>query len=361
MKQAGYESAKAKEEQPMLDFLFGVTHPSHWHDLNMIDHRDHYSFLARLLGSTIVSYIGEEIGAGFWFNVECLVKGRIIKYGIISIDALCRDLNDWQSLYAAGRLHKPVKILRDEARVRIACQVNLRSALRTSLLLLPRNFHKRDLYETITSLSYRGDVRMKYAENPKKIKNIVEGQYDLFDKLYSPFINRFEGSLLSVAQNGNIEQSQNPKEKGLTVRKLPPGLKNRIRRRYGSLVLDKDAQQLIEEAVEADRQGIETEISSQENESREDGFADHNREAHGLKRETEILNRLQRKRETLLEQALWTTIAQQHDFDASIVSGLQDIVSKPASRQSFKGIISVGPSKGVRYVWPKVKKRFGII
>ena len=73
LKQAGYSS----KDKPMLDFLFGVTHPSHWHDLNMQDHRDHYAFLARLLGSSIVSWIGVNTGAGLWFNVECVVNGRV--------------------------------------------------------------------------------------------------------------------------------------------------------------------------------------------------------------------------------------------------------------------------------------------
>ena len=36
----------------------------------------------------------------------------------ISLDTLKRDLSEWDTLYLAGRLHKPVKILRDETAVR---------------------------------------------------------------------------------------------------------------------------------------------------------------------------------------------------------------------------------------------------
>ena len=35
----------------------------------------------------------------------------MIKYGVVSIDKLCKDLIDWETLYIAGRMHKPVNII----------------------------------------------------------------------------------------------------------------------------------------------------------------------------------------------------------------------------------------------------------
>jgi len=61
--QDGYSSVK----KPMIDFLFAVSHPSHWHSINMSQFPGHYPLLSRTLGSDFVSRV-QGISPGLWFN-----------------------------------------------------------------------------------------------------------------------------------------------------------------------------------------------------------------------------------------------------------------------------------------------------
>src|SRR3978361_1307305 len=172
----------------MIDFIFGVSYTQHWHSLNLTQHRDHYSALGSL-GSGATSWVQDKLGAGVYFNPYVTVNGTLIKYGVVNLDTLCTDLSEWTTLYLAGRLHKPVKILRDDPRVRLANQDNLIFALRTALLLLPSDFNEHQLYGTIASISYMGDPRMSLpTENPNKVANIVLNQLPNFRRLYAPLI-----------------------------------------------------------------------------------------------------------------------------------------------------------------------------
>lgn len=218
----------------MLDFIFAVSHPSHWHSININQHKDHYSLISRMFGSNVISIMQEKVGAGVWFNVECVVRGRIIKYGVISVDALVKDLMDWDTLYLAGRMQKPLHILRDEPRIRLANQVNLSSAVRAALLLLPETFNEEDLYQEIAGLSYRGDFRMRVGENPNKIKNIVASQGDNFATLYAPILQSFNKhiSFLGPEGSGSIRQDVDPRAKAQLARRLPARLKAMLKEQY---------------------------------------------------------------------------------------------------------------------------------
>lgn len=77
-----------------------------------------------------------------------------------------------------------MKILRDDARVRLANQVNLTEAVRVALLTLPEKFSEQELFERIAGISYVGDFRMIVGENPNKVRNIVEAQLSHFHRLY---------------------------------------------------------------------------------------------------------------------------------------------------------------------------------
>ncbi|KAI1352033.1 mitochondrial matrix Mmp37 [Xylaria sp. FL0043] len=232
---------KAQNGSPkMIDFIFGVSHTQHWHSLNLSQHRDHYSALGSL-GSGAVSYVQDKWGAGVYFNPYVTVDGIQIKYGVVNLDTLCRDLSEWDSLYLAGRLHKPVKILRDDPRVRLSNQINLLSALRTALLLLPPTFTEQELYATIAGISYLGDPRMALpTENPKKVSNIVSHNMLNFRRLYAPLVEALPNIIFNDPSCKNtdwinntdavlkLEQDMDPVKRGNMVRRLPKAFRSKL-------------------------------------------------------------------------------------------------------------------------------------
>lgn len=239
-------STMQKGKNKMIDFIFGVSYTQHWHSLNLQQHRDHYSAVGSL-GSSFVSRIQDKWGAGVYFNPYITVNGTLIKYGVVNLDTLCRDLSQWDTLYLAGRLQKPVKILRDDPRVRLANQVNLISAVRTALLLLPPAFSEQDLYGTIAGISYLGDPRMSLpAENPNKIGNIIKHQLPNFRRLYAPLIENlpnvsFKDPRCSSPDwiddphtNAQLAQDMDPVKRGNMVRRLPKSFREKLYFQYQS-------------------------------------------------------------------------------------------------------------------------------
>ena len=64
----------------------------------------------------------------------------MIKYGVIGTQLLYDDLQHWDSLYIAGRMQKPVLMLKDYAKLPMARKNNLDAAFTMALLLLPDSF-----------------------------------------------------------------------------------------------------------------------------------------------------------------------------------------------------------------------------
>lgn len=224
----------------MIDMMYGVSYTQHWHSLNLQQHRDHYSFLGSL-GSAAVSRIQDDFGAGVYFNPYITINGTLIKYGVVNLDTLSRDLSTWDTLYLAGRLQKPVKILRDNPRIRLANQVNLISAIRVAMLMLPESFTERDLYMAIAGISYLGDPRMRFwAENPQKVKNIVDHQLPSFRQLYHPLIEDLPNADYVDARRKSanwmrdddadckMQQDMDPVKRGNMVRRLPSAFRKKL-------------------------------------------------------------------------------------------------------------------------------------
>jgi len=53
-----------------------------------------------MLGSDYVSAV-QSVSPGVWFNTLVPMNGVIIKYGVTTVDNLCSDLLNWNTLYLA--------------------------------------------------------------------------------------------------------------------------------------------------------------------------------------------------------------------------------------------------------------------
>jgi len=300
--QDGYADSSSfseKPQTPMLDFMFAVTHPAHFHSINMQQHPSHYPLHARMLGSSYVSRI-EEIGPGVWFNAYIPMNDVTIKYGVTTVDNLCSDLLNWRTLYLAGRMHKPLRIIKDDARVRLTQQVNLTSAVRAVLLTLPEEFSENQLFEGIAGISYSGDPRMILpAEDRGKVGNIVRKQSPQFKELYHRLVVGLPGVHWSE-HSSVIQQDVSARARSAHLRKLPSNLLTGVKNNYSRRLLDHE--------LEAD------------------------------------------------EDAYWVHLAGDEHLAEVLVDEMNRIVRYPAAVQSLKGLASVGLGKSLRYSAAKIGK-----
>ena len=148
---------------------------------------------------------------------------------------MCSDLLNWRTLYLAGRMHKPIRIIKDDARIRLTQQVNLTSAVRAALLTLPEEFSETQLFERIAGISYSGDPRMMLpAEDRGKVGNIVRKQKPQFKELYHRLVVGLNGVHWSD-HSSVIQQDVSASARSAHLRKLPSnllvGVKNNYSRR----------------------------------------------------------------------------------------------------------------------------------
>ncbi|KAJ7600670.1 mitochondrial matrix Mmp37-domain-containing protein [Mycena floridula] len=299
--QDGYNhtSNSGDPSAPMLDFMFAVTHPAHFHSINMHQNPSHYTLHAKLFGSDYVSRV-QEMGPGVWFNAFVPMNGVMIKYGVTTVDTLCSDLLNWRSLYLAGRMHKPLRIIKDDARVRLTQQVNLTSAIRSALLQLPATFTEAELFETISAISYAGDPRMWLpAENRNKVKNIVSRQSEQFREVYRRLVLGLPGVHWNTMTH-TLDQDASPQARAGLVKKLPSNLLTGVKRHYGT-----------------------------------------NLEVAGLEAD---------------ETSYWLKLAADDRLSEVLRSEMKKIVAYPATIQTFKGIVSSGLGKSLRYSTAKIGK-----
>ncbi len=224
--QAGYESDKPSEKKksPQLDMIFIVEDPPSWHQSNLSTNWHHYSSI-KYMGHDYIAKIQDE-GPGVFFNPFVDYNGLQLKYGVVSTKQLLKDLTEWDSLYLSGRLHKPVLFIEHittpvaEKQVRAALRKNRTAALSMAMLQLQAPFSELELYLKIASISYQGDVRMSFAENPNKVANIVWGNLPGFRGLYGEEIANAPMLSISSSSGWAFPQSA-PEHTWIDIRNAP--------------------------------------------------------------------------------------------------------------------------------------------
>lgn len=291
------EGHKSKKDN-MTDFIIAVDDSRSWHRQNIDQNPHHYAGLIRNFGPKVIADIQEKWGARIYFNTLIPFEDGMIKYGVISRSDLITDLLDWETLYVAGRLHKPVNILEieDSQEVSMALRQNLTSSLHTALLLLPDTFSEEQLYLTLAGLSYTGDLRMLVGEDKNKVANIVQPQVPLFRELYKERLKCLEEFV-------EVEEGRGRQDTSLASR------------HYHLTMLPSRLQRLL--------------------------VKDWNRD--GISRDVEEVIR---------------AAASDPDTEDMVKRSVSHIVAMSSTSQALKGILSAGAVKTVRYSLAKLRKMF---
>ena len=187
-KQTGY----TKDEKPQIDLILIVKDMKNWHQANSLANPTDYSLSGNIFLTKLPDNLAKSVtGISYQSNIK--YKDRIFKYGIIEEKDFLTFMNTWKSFYVPGRFQKPIFPIIENEKFNESIKVNRENAIKVGLLTLKNEkTNIKDLYYNITSLSYMGDIRMMFAENPNKIKNIVNGSFEEFNNMYGSNNKYFE-------------------------------------------------------------------------------------------------------------------------------------------------------------------------
>lgn len=203
-KQSGYTD----KDKPQIDLILVVDDLKKWHLENIKKNPRDYSFTGKLFFKyASVSKLKGLTGITYLSNIK--KDGSIYKYGTIEKNDLVSYLETWNSFYLPGRFQKRILPIIDSKEIEVANEKNRNAVLLVALLTLPMNRNKLiDVYTGICGLSYLGDTRMKFAENPRKVLNIVEGSYDSLNEIYGkecPYFKILKDEKIEIAREKIIK------------------------------------------------------------------------------------------------------------------------------------------------------------
>ncbi|PYI00419.1 mitochondrial matrix Mmp37, partial [Aspergillus sclerotiicarbonarius CBS 121057] len=154
-------SPSSPSPNKMTDLILAVPNTQTFHTSNLIHHPHHYPPPLSTLPPSLISKLNDHLGASISFHPYITISNTLLKYGVLTTSALIHDLRTWETMYLAGRFHKPVLVLKGNEGVEEARRRNVEGAVRVALLLLPGGFTEGAFYRIVVGLSYAGDVRMQ--------------------------------------------------------------------------------------------------------------------------------------------------------------------------------------------------------
>lgn len=319
-----------------IDLVFGVTHPQHWHSLNLRQNPTHYSALGNF-GAPAIAHLQAKYGARVYYNPYVTLKiegyGPVsVKYGVVSVDDLCDDMENWSFLYLAGRLQKPCFVVRDAPRVHLSNQINLSNAIAAALLQLPKTFSEEELFRVVCSHSYLGDFRLLVrGEDPNKVSSLVGTQMKLFRKWYYPHIKA--SPHVNYVGDSMLEQNMEFTARKSLLQKLPLSFQNTVRSHHAWYLSRYNM------STERRYQRVIIPANSPEADL-----------AHDSRVQT--VDMLEK------EQAVLESLIASPELPEYIRQSLIDTVRLPSITQALKGIVSAGILKSLAYSFSKLKKSF---
>ena len=196
----GYGSGVKNQEgytddiKRQIDLILTVNDIYEFHKLNFKKYPNIYSNI----GIKLIKHVN-SIGTDINYVSNIDYKNNTYKIGVINKNDLSKDLITWDNMYMAGRCQKPISTLKIRDKVKNEIIYNRLNALKIALLLNNnKTITEQELYETICSLSYIGDIRMTmHCENPDKIKNTVNGSKIEFREIY----NEVNDNLFDIKNN----------------------------------------------------------------------------------------------------------------------------------------------------------------
>jgi len=183
-----FKQADSAGEKKSMDIILSVDNPNEWHRQNFEMNSWMYT------GSGVHRLLDNGLGENdveFPQSLGCFFTDfEEREYKVIVVDKrlLYNHLETWGHFSLAGRFQKEMVLLVDNSDGILSelMRINYQNAVKTALLMnTERAISEEKLFETITNLSYLGDLRnIFHMEDPNKISNIVTGSYEFFKSVY---------------------------------------------------------------------------------------------------------------------------------------------------------------------------------